>query len=280
MTKRHLVSYLLPLGLVLSFAGILLAQNANKTQGTQNAGNAQDTENPDNAQNMPDTQDAQSPQDAQNPQETQNPQNPSSRPFIVNGTQVGTVVQMDGRSYVDVETLAQATNGSVTIEPNRVVLNLPATQAGGQTGTGGNQSPEPEQQQGLSRGFAREAIGVLAEMREWRGAIGTILMYNTYVVGTWPQDYRARVRLSIDRLSVSAMTADDSNALALIQNEFSNLSDWADSVVATRQSLNATNTVRPSALEDDPQLAQITVCSRFLSFMLVSGQFSDDPSCH
>jgi hypothetical protein len=262
MTKRRLVSYLFPFGLALSFAGILLAQNAENDQ------RPQDARNTDNSQNSPDTQN------------TQNPQNPSGRPFIVNGKQVGSVVQMEGRSYVDVETLAQATNASVTIEPNRVVLNLPATQSGGQTGTEGNQSQEPAQQQGLSRDFAREAIGVLAEMREWRGAIGTILMYNAPFVGSWPEDYRARARLSVDQLSVASMTADDNNALALIQNEFSNLSDWADNVVSTRQNLNATNSVRPTALQDDPQLAKITACGRFLSSMLVSGQFSDDPSCH
>ena len=207
-------------------------------------------------------------------------QNTPEKPLIVNGKEIGNAVQMDGRSYVDIETLAQATNGSVTIEPNRVVLNLPPAEPGGQPGAEENQPQQPAQPQGLSREFARQSIAVLAGMREWRGAVGTILMYNAPVVGGWPQDYRARVRLSLDQLKVSVLTDDDGNAMDLIENNFENISSWADNVVSTRQNLNATNSVRPSALQDDPQLAKITECGRFLSSMLVSGSFSDDPSCH
>ena len=256
MTKQRVVFFVLPLGLIMLFTVILPAQNA------------KDAQSPDQAQTPAETQDTQSPQN------DQTGQNSSGRPFIVNGRQVGSVVQMDGRSYVDVETLAQATNGSVTLEPNRVVLRFPAG--------GGSQSPaaEPAAPEPLSRNFAAQAIGLLAEMREWRGAIGTILMYNTPVVGTWPDDYRGRVRLSLDQLRLAVMTADDGNAMDLIENEFENLATWSDNVVSTRDNLDATKSVRPTALQDDPQLAKITSCSRFLSSMLVSGQFSDDPSCH
>jgi hypothetical protein len=205
-------------------------------------------------------------------------QNSSQKPFIVNGRPVGNVLQMAGRSYVDVQTLAQATNGSVTIEPNRVLLNLPATGGSGQA-PNETQSSDQEQQ-GLSREFARQAIGVLAEMREWRGAIGTILMYNAPVVGTWPEDYRARVQLSLDQLKISVMTADDSGAMGLMESEFQNVANWADGVVSARRNLDATNTSRATAMQEDPQLAKITTCGRFLSSMLVSGQLDDDPSCH
>ncbi len=48
----------------------------------------------------------------------------------------------------------------------------------------------------------------------------------------------------------------------------------------TRQSMNATNSVRPDAMQNDPVLAKISNCSRFLNSMLVSGSFADDASCH
>lgn len=203
------------------------------------------------------------------------------RTLIVNGKPAGNVKRMDGHSYVDVETLAQATNGSVTIGPDRVVLTIPTPQASG-AASEGNPSPasEPPPQEGLTRGFASQAIGVLAEMREWRGAIGTILKYNTPVVGGWPQDYRDRVKASVDQLSVSAGNADDDSAMQLLRNEFSNLSQWAGNVVATRENLDATNSVRPDALQSDPVLTRISECSRFLNSMLVSGTFADNPNCH
>ncbi len=117
-------------------------------------------------------------------------------------------------------------------------------------------------------------------MREWRGAVGTILTYGVPVVGTWPQDYQNRVQYNLDQVSIAATTAGDEDAMRLLQNEFSNVARWTGDVVSTRQSMNATNTVRPDALQSDPTLAKITNCSRFLSSMLVSGTFADDQSCH
>jgi hypothetical protein len=203
-------------------------------------------------------------------------QNTGNRTLIVNGRSSGTVMQMGGRAYVDVETIAQFTNGSVTLEPNRVVLNFPASAA--QNGVqGGAPAPPPA---GLSRNFASLAIAEVAEMREWRGAVGTILTYGVPVVGTWPQDYRDHVEANLMQLSVAATTAADQDAMQLLRNEFSTLSGWAGDVVNTRKSMNATNTVRPDSLQNDPTAAKISDCSRFLNSMLVGGTFADDASCH
>ena len=192
-----------------------------------------------------------------------------NKTLVVNGeTTDATIMQINGRSYVDIETLAQITNGTVTVEPNRIVLTIPA---------GAAPPPAPE---GLSKDFASAAIAELAEMREWRGAIGTILMYGAPVVGTWPQDYRNRAEASLMQAAVAASTASDQEALELLRNEFANLAQWASDVVATRQALNATNTVNPDVMQNDPALAKISDCSRFLGAMLVSGVFADNPSCH
>jgi len=205
-------------------------------------------------------------------------QTTSERPFVVNGKSVGTVIQVGGRSYVDVETVAQIMNGSVTIEPNRILLNT----TGPETAKSLEPRPSatPTQSTGLSREFARAAIAELAEMREWRGAVGTILTYGAPVVGTWPQDYHDRVGASLDQVGVAATTDSDQQTLQLIKNDFENLAQWADGVVSTRNALNATKTVNPNAMQNDPVLTKITECSRFLSSMLVSGSFADNSTCH
>jgi hypothetical protein len=200
------------------------------------------------------------------------------RPFVVNGKAMGTVIQIGSRSYVDVETVAQIMNGSVTIEPNRILLNT----TGPETAKSLEPRPSaaPALSSGLTREFARTAIAELAEMREWRGAVGTILTYGAPVVGTWPQDYHDRVSASLDQVGVAATTDSDQLALQLLQNDFDNLAQWADGVVTTRNALNATKTVNPNVMQNDPVLAKITDCSRFLSSMLVSGSFADNSSCH
>ncbi len=206
-------------------------------------------------------------------------QNTPDRALIVNGKSAGMVVQMGGHAYIDVETVAQFTNGSVTLEPNRIVLTFP--ESGSSAAPSAGLAPQPQAPPpGLSRNFASLAIAELAEMREWRGAVGTILTYGVPVVGSWPQDYHDHVEANLDQVGVAASTAADGDAMQLLRNEFSNVSLWANGVVATRQSMNATNTVGPDTTQNDQALAKISNCSRFLSSMLVSGVFADDQSCH
>ena len=194
--------------------------------------------------------------------------------LVVNGkTFESPIVQIGGRSYVDIETLAQITNGVIAVQPDRIVLTIPIATSS----TTPSPPPPPE---GISKEFAREAIGLLAEMREWRGAIGTTRTYNVPFNGTWPQDYHDRVEADLQRVAVTASTASDQEALQLLRNEFENLSNWVNSVIAERQALNATKTVDPNMMQNDQALAKISSCSNFLSSMLVSGVFADSPSCH
>src|SRR6202521_3288956 len=206
-------------------------------------------------------------------------QNVPDRALIVNGKSAGMVVQMGGHAYVDVETVAQFMNGSVTLEANRVVLTFP--ESGTVAAPSAGLAPLPlAPPPGLSRNFASLAIAELAEMGEWRGAVGIILTYGVPVVGTWPQDYHDRVEANLEQVGIAASTASDHDAMQLLRNQFSNVARWANDVVTTRQSLNATNTVGPNTVQGDQTLAKISNCSRFLNSMLVSGMFSDDQSCH
>jgi len=190
--------------------------------------------------------------------------------LVVNGKTVAARVRkIGGRSYVDVEALAQATNGSVTVEPNRLILTIPV-----------QDSTVAQATQGLSKDFARAAIAEVAEMREWRGVIGTMVTYGLAVSGAWDQDYRERVIEGLRQTTLAACTDADKNALQLLKDESDSLTGWANDAVAARQDLNGAKTLDPNALQNDPVLAKITSCSRFLNVMLVSGAFSDDASCH
>ena len=233
MRNRGAISYGLLIGLILIFAGILLAQS------------------------------------------------PLERTLVVNGKTAGSVALLVGdRWYVDVETVAQFTNGAVTLEPSRVVLTFPEAAASAAAPPAPPPAPPPTPPAGLSREFARLAVAELAEMREWRGAVGTILTYGVPVVGTWPQDYRDRAEADLNQVSVAAATEADQQAFVLLQNEFASLDRWSSNVVATRNALNATQTVNPNVMQNDQALTKISNCARFLGSMLVGGSFADDPSCH
>lgn len=204
-------------------------------------------------------------------------QSTPDRTLFVNGKPAGSVTQVAGHSYIDIDTVAQITNGTITVEPTRILLNIPVRDANQNSSASPDQTTQALQ---LSKDFARAAIAELAEMREWRGAVGTILTFGVPVVGTWPQDYHDRVETDLAQVAVAASTAGDQDALQLLRNEFANLSQWAGGIVSARQSMDATNTVTPNYLQNDPVLAKISSCSNFLSSMLVSGVFADNTSCH
>jgi hypothetical protein len=203
-----------------------------------------------------------------------------SKILVVNGKTVDAEVKdIQGRSYVDVETLAQITSAVVTVEPNRIVLTIPApSTAAPSAAAATNAGPQPPE--GLSRDFASTAVSTLADMREWRGAISMMITYGLVVSASWSSDYHDRVEADLAQAAVAATTDSDQNALPLLRNESDKLNSWASDVLAARQALNGAKTVDPNALKNDPSLAKITDCGRFLNGMIVSRVFSDSPSCH
>ena len=89
-------------------------------------------------------------------------QDTSPKTLIVIGATVNaTVIQVEGRSYVDIEGLAQALSGSVTFDPSRIKLTIPAPAV----------ARVPQDSAEMSNQFQQMAVVTLAEMREWRRAI-------------------------------------------------------------------------------------------------------------
>jgi hypothetical protein len=210
-------------------------------------------------------------------QDTPSAQGTPSKLLIVNGKTVdAAVVQMEGRSYVDIEGLARGIGGSVTFEPNQITLTIPGSTPAAATATA---SPAPESTEGMSKGFQQIAVFALAEMREWRGAIGTLVTSGLPVVGTWSQDYHDRVGGDLLQATLAASTMPDNQAVQLLQEEYALLTGWANDVLGERKALDAARTIDPNSLQNDQSLAKISKCGQFLSSMIVGGNFYDDLSC-
>jgi hypothetical protein len=200
------------------------------------------------------------------------------RTLVVNGRTVDTaVVEVEGRSYVDIEGLAKIIGGSVTFEPNQITLTLPepapaATPA--DTSAAAPQAPDD-----MSKQFQQLAVFTLAEMREWKGAVSTVVTSGAPVVGTWPDDYHDRVGNDLLQATLAASTVQDNQAVQLLQQEYALLTDWANQVLGERKALDAARSIDPNSLQNDQALAKISKCGQFLSSMIVGGNFYDDSSC-
>jgi len=179
-------------------------------------------------------------------------------------------LQVDGHSYVDIEMLAQVTNGSVKFGPNQVVLTIPNSNF---------DANSPQTAPALSKDFASAAIAALADMNEWKGVLGTMVTFGLAVDGSWARIYHDRVQASLEQATVAASTNSDHNTLQLLSTQFANLAKWESVVLAERQNHNGARTVAPNSLQNDPVLTKFSNCAKFLTTMLGSGMFADNPSC-
>lgn len=200
----------------------------------------------------------------------------TNKSLVVNGKITGAGVrQINGRLYVDLEALAQATNAVFTVEPRRVVLTIPPADAAAVA-----TDDSAQNSQKLSRDFSSAAISALAAMREWRVAVRAMILYGLAVSETWVQAYHQQSMDALQQAAVVASTDADKNALQVLRSEADMMTSWANQVEADRQQLNGEKVVDPNALKDDPTLAKIQKCSQFLNSMVLSGSFNDDPTCH
>lgn len=207
-------------------------------------------------------------------------QSAANTTVVINGKAIpGALREIDGRPYVDLELVAQALGASVNFESHRISLNLPAPPpapaSGAPSGVSTAQNP-----QRVSQKFAIAGISALAAMRQWQGAVETVIRFGIPANGSWPQDYHDNAEAGLNQARVAASTAGDQSALQLLENEFTSLGNWSNSVITERQSLQAARFVNPNALAGDSALAKISNCSRFLGSMVGRGVFSDGSSCH
>ena len=187
------------------------------------------------------------------------------------------VVEIDGKSYVDLKSLVEITNGSLSFKGDRIVLTLPSSGAG---------TPEPDitvptSPSGLSQGFMKAGIETLALMREWASPLSYAIQNNYHVTEDWVANYREQAATGLRTASAAVTTDADANALQLLNHEFDAMRQWSDKLVQAKESMDtAKYSMSPDALRNDPLSQKIITCGHFLATMLGSSTFQDSPACH
>ena len=200
------------------------------------------------------------------------------RTLVVNG-QTGpvAVVEVDGRSYVDLEALAQMSNGWLRSKENSIILAAPPASDASTPAA----IPNPVNEFGLSQDFMRAGIEEIAEMREWATTLASAIQNGYQVTEGWVAPYREQAGSNLKLANIAAATEGDRNAFQLLNNEFDAVSQWSKTLVEARQNMDtAKYVVSPNALREDPLSQKIIACGRFLSSMVASGNYQDDASCH
>jgi hypothetical protein len=199
-----------------------------------------------------------------------------NRTLIISG-QPGNVpvIQVNGRSYVDLEALARVSNGSLSFSGNQIVLNLPGASASATpTPTA---APAQASHPGFSKGFLKAGIEEAATLREWHTALASAIQNGYPVTSHALAPYRAQATTNLRLASAAISTDSDRNAYQFLSSEFQNMAKLSDRYVAARANLTY---ISPDALENDGLNQRFVACGHALGAMAASGQFVDDGSCN
>jgi hypothetical protein len=177
------------------------------------------------------------------------------------------VVELNGHSYITLESLAQLTGGTLAFNGNRITLSLP---------TAASARPEAPPT-GFSKGFVSASIEEMALIREWRSALANAVQNGYPVTDNWVSGYRGRATEGLRLVSLTASTQSDHDALQLLNNELSIMESLSDKYLAANKSLTY---MGPDSLASDPLYQSVLSCKDAIAAMWTSGQFQDNGACH
>jgi hypothetical protein len=183
------------------------------------------------------------------------------------------VVKMNGKTYVDVESLARLTGGSLSFQTNQTTLTLPASPVSPQP----TPAPVAAKPPGFSVEFLKAGIEEMSVIREWRSALVNAVQTNSPVNDDWVSGYRRAADSKLTLAEAAAITEPDRQASVMLRNEFNNMQQMSDQFVAMKKNMNY---ISPDSFDNNPLDQQILSCSRALASMAASGQVQDDISCH
>ena len=178
------------------------------------------------------------------------------------------VIQANGKSYVEIESLARLTNGTLSFQGNQITLALPAPGGGVAASTPADR---------LSKEFLRAVIEEMSAIGDWRTGLVSAVQSGNPITQEWADIHRrnANSRLSLASTAVTAEA--DRNFLALLRGEFNSIQALSDRYVALHKSQTF---VPPDSLDSDPLNQQIQNCAQGLAALTASGQFVDVAFCH
>ena len=183
------------------------------------------------------------------------------------------VLRINGKSYVDIESLTRITHGSVRYQGNQIILTLPH----GPSETPNAASPPPTRTPQLSGAFLEAEIEALTAIREWHVSLVNAVQNNYPVTEGWVGRLRRSADSQLQLAAAAATTEPDQKTLELLRNEFINMQQESDQFVAMHAKVNY---IPPESFDNNSQDQKILSCQRALASMAATKQFQDEPSCH
>jgi len=179
------------------------------------------------------------------------------------------ILQLNGKSYVEIETLARLTKGTLSFKANQTTLTLPPSDAEAQTAT-------PHAKAGFSTAFVQAGIEEMSVIREWRIAIVNAVQHNTPLSEDWVSTHHRLAEKNLALASAAASTDDDRSAFPLLTAEYNNMQKLSELYLALRKQASF---ISPDNFDISLE-EQILSCARGFVSMTENHEFQDQASCH
>ncbi len=191
--------------------------------------------------------------------------------LLIEGPQGQTsVIQVQGKNYVEVDEFARITGGSLRFVGSQIILSLP----GSDTPAQAHSAPQPAA--GLSKPFLTGGIETMRQILEWHAALQNAIERGYPLSDTWFGNYRRQIRSSLAQTQAAASTDLDQKAFPLLSNEFDIMNALTDKYLKITVSRDY---LAPNSLDSDPLNQKLLTCWQSLASMASSNQFVDDGSC-
>lgn len=181
------------------------------------------------------------------------------------------ITRISGHPYVDVESLARITHATVRYVGNQIILAFPNAPTATETAAAAQQTPQ------LSGAFLGAEIEALTAIREWRVSLVNAVQNQYPIADNWIAPLRRFADAKLQLAAAAASTEPDQRTLDLLRNEFTNMQQESDNLLAMRARVSE---IRPDMFDNNPQDQRILACQRALAQVAASKQFQDDPTCH
>jgi hypothetical protein len=187
------------------------------------------------------------------------------------------LVQIDGKSYVEVESLARLTHGNLSFKANRTILTIPTLGAEAQAPASPAQPSASQPKAGFSRPFVQAGIEAMSLIREWRIGIVSAVQTNVPASEEWAASQHRQAEKNLALASAAVSTDDDRSALPMLAAEFNNMKKLNDLYFDMSKSSTA---MSPDKFDNGPLEEQILTCARGFVAMTESREFQDQQACH
>jgi hypothetical protein len=180
------------------------------------------------------------------------------------------LIRVNGKSYVDIESLARIVHGSVRFQGSQTILTLPSPANTSAPATPAVKTPQ------LSGAYLAAEIEALTQIREWRAALVNAIQNNYPVTDSWVSRLRRTADAKLQLAIAAASTDPDQQAAALLRNEFTAMQQESDGFLAMQAKASY---IAPASFDNNTLDEKILSCQQALVAMASTKQFQDAFSC-